>query len=155
MKINIYTISKDTNSQLDLYIKNSRRFGVEIQMSNIFNNKISQAQKDGKDSARKSYTNAFEKYLNPQSILLSENGDELDSIGFSNFIEKNTLQIQFNEMRFFIAGAFGFERSLLSKYKSLSLGKMTFSHKIAELVLLDQIYRAFCIINNHPYHKGI
>jgi len=57
-------------------------------------------------------------------------------------------------VKFFIGGAYGFEESFLKKSdKVISLGKITMSHKIAKAVLLEQIYRGFSILSNHPYHK--
>lgn len=152
MKINIYTISKDKDRGLDPYIVRCSRFGVDIKIFNIFNNKVSLAQKSGESCARRSYTQAFIKHLDSNCVLLSENGEQMDSIGFSKFIEKSVIS---GELNFFIAGAFGFDKELLARYKAVSLGRLTFTHTLAKTILLDQVYRAFCIINNHPYHKGI
>ncbi|MCX8083791.1 MAG: 23S rRNA (pseudouridine(1915)-N(3))-methyltransferase RlmH [Calditerrivibrio sp.] len=55
---------------------------------------------------------------------------------------------------FYIGGAYGLGKDFTSKCDRLiSLSKMTFAHRIALVVLMEQIYRAFTIINNHPYHK--
>jgi len=57
-------------------------------------------------------------------------------------------------VKFFIGGAYGFEDEFLKQSNAvISLGKITMSHKIAKAVLLEQIYRAFSILSNHPYHK--
>lgn len=57
-------------------------------------------------------------------------------------------------LNFFVGGAYGFEDSFLKKSNAvISLGKITMSHKIAKVVLLEQIYRGFSILSNHPYHK--
>jgi 23S rRNA (pseudouridine1915-N3)-methyltransferase len=57
-------------------------------------------------------------------------------------------------IKFFIGGAYGFEEKFLSQSDAvISLGKITMSHKIAKAVLLEQIYRGFSILSNHPYHK--
>jgi len=57
-------------------------------------------------------------------------------------------------VKFFIGGAYGLENSFLQKSDAvISLGKLTMSHKIAKAVLLEQVYRGFSILNNHPYHK--
>ena len=57
-------------------------------------------------------------------------------------------------LNFFIGGAYGFEDDFLKKSDAvISLGKITMSHKIAKAVLLEQIYRGFSILTNHPYHK--
>jgi 23S rRNA (pseudouridine1915-N3)-methyltransferase len=79
---------------------------------------------------------------------LDESGKVYDSIGFSNIFEKE------NEINFFIGGAYGFEDNFLKQCNEVvSLSKLTFSHKIAKIVLLEQIYRALSIVNKHPYHK--
>ncbi|MDN5377136.1 MAG: rRNA (pseudouridine1915-N3)-methyltransferase, partial [Sulfurospirillum sp.] len=45
------------------------------------------------------------------------------------------------------------EEFLKKTDKVISLSKLTYAHKIAKVVLLEQIYRGLCIKNNHPYHK--
>ena len=69
---------------------------------------------------------------------------------FSHMIER---RLQRGNIDFFIAGAFGFEQQMLQRYDTVSLSVLTFSHEIARLILLEQIYRALSIIRRHPYHK--
>lgn len=148
MKIRIYSIAKKQNNYND-YMKEMRQFGVKLEIIDIFNANIASAQKSGSLNAKIAYSNEFEKYINKNTlnIALHPNGDELDSAEFSNLIKDK------NKISFFIGGAFGFEEKFLQKMKNISLSKLTFSHKIAKIVLCEQIFRALCIINNHPYHK--
>ena len=85
-------------------------------------------------------------------ITLEIEGKELDSIEFSKKIE-NTLMAHSN-ITFIIGGSNGLDQSIkaLSNY-SLSFSKMTFPHQLFRVILLEQIYRAFKIINNETYHK--
>ena len=54
---------------------------------------------------------------------------------------------------FLVGGAFGVPKPIINKCHSLlSFSEMTFPHLIARLILLEQTYRAFSILNNHPYH---
>ncbi len=58
-------------------------------------------------------------------------------------------------INFFIGGAFGFEKDFLNQCdKVISISDMTMAHKIANIVLLEQVFRGLCILNNHPYHKN-
>ena len=58
------------------------------------------------------------------------------------------------EIVFFIGGAYGLEQGFLHECDlCVSLSSLTFSHSIARIVLSEQIYRGFCLLNNHPYHK--
>lgn len=81
-------------------------------------------------------------------IALDEKGKDLTSIEFAKLIQDK------NELSFFIGGAYGlreeFNQSLDFR---LSLSKLTLAHQFVKTLLLEQIYRAFCINNNHPYHK--
>ena len=79
-------------------------------------------------------------------------GKNYDSREFAEF-----LKIKFQESKtivFVIGGAFGFSKDLYSKSVGLiSLSRMTFSHQIIRLFFTEQLYRAFTILNNHPYHN--
>ena len=76
-------------------------------------------------------------------VTLEINGKELDSINLSSFIDKNISR----NITFVIGGSNG-----LSDY-SLSFSKLTFPHQLFRILLLEQIYRSFKIINNESYHK--
>ena len=87
-------------------------------------------------------------------VLLDRNGEQFDSEGITEFITSLS-EKGINQLSFVIGGASGFPKQLTSKAKKiLALSKMIFPHKIARLVLVEQLYRAKCIINRHPYHKA-
>ncbi len=85
-------------------------------------------------------------------ILLDETGKAYDSRGFSKHLE--SLMTTRNNISFVIGGAYGFSDDFKSSSQELiSLSKMTLPHHMARLVLLEQIYRAFSIMKNEPYHN--
>lgn len=87
------------------------------------------------------------------NIILDEKGIELASIEFSQLLSK-LLTNQNKDIAFFIGGATGIPKDAKEKGDYLlSLSKLTLPHEIARVVLLEQIYRAFTIINNEKYHK--
>ncbi len=95
------------------------------------------------------YTKALNKFLtNGYNIALSPDSKLIDSFEFSNLIKDKS------KINLFIGGAFGFEKDFVNKCNSsISFGKITMSHKLTKVVLLEQLFRALSILNNHPYHK--
>ena len=87
-------------------------------------------------------------------ISLEILGKQMTSEKFAEFIQNEMLEGFGRNMVFVIGGSNGLakEVSNRSNYK-LSFSKMTFPHQLMRVVLLEQIYRAFRIINGHPYHK--
>lgn len=85
-------------------------------------------------------------------ITMEIEGRENTSIEFSNLIDKTL--INNSNITFVIGGSDGLDDEIkkLSNYK-LSFSKMTFPHQLFRVILLEQIYRAFKIINNESYHK--
>ena len=152
MKINIFQIAKSSNDNfepiLNEFIKMSSKY-AKVEIHNLFNKKISKAQTIGESEARKSYSEVFVPHLNSGfNIALDVLGSKVDSFKFATLIQDSST------INFFIGGAYGFERDFLSKCdKKISLSELTFAHKVANIVLLEQIFRALCIVNNHPYHK--
>lgn len=85
-------------------------------------------------------------------ILLDEKGNTFTSLQFSEFIQKQ-MNMSVKKIAFVIGGPYGFSDELYEKAHGLvSLSAMTFSHQMVRLFFLEQLYRAFTIINKEPYH---
>ncbi len=80
--------------------------------------------------------------------LLDREGEALDSLGFSDFIEARRRDGR--DLCFVVGGPFGLELS--DADHRLSLGRITLPHQLARVVLLEQLYRAHKIIAGEPYH---
>lgn len=149
MKISVFNIQKsdEFKTEISQYIKMSK-FSAEVVENVIFNDKIAKAQSKSRTDALKSYDEAYAPHVKGYCIGLDESGEMVDSFGFANIL-KDRVQISF-----FIGGAYGFSSNFRAKMdRCISLSRLTFAHKIAKLVLFEQIYRALCINANHPYHK--
>lgn len=85
-------------------------------------------------------------------ILLDEKGKQIDSIQFSDFLQKK-MNSGIKRLVFVIGGPYGFSSELYQKAdQKISLSKMTFSHQMVRPFFVEQLYRAFSILNNEPYH---
>ena len=80
------------------------------------------------------------------------NGNKVSSEKFSKIIE--TSIINNSKICFIIGGSFGLDKSILKiSDRVLSASSFTFPHRLFRIIVIEQIYRAFSIINNKPYHK--
>ena len=85
-------------------------------------------------------------------VLLDENGKEFASVEFAKWIDKLNFQ-SFRSICFVVGGAYGFSQDVYAKANTkLSISKMTFSHQMIRLLFTEQLYRAYTILNNEPYH---
>ncbi len=86
-------------------------------------------------------------------IVLAIDGMMVDSVGLSDKLEKITVGGA-SHIQFIIGGSLGLSSEVQRKADwKLSFSKMTFPHQLMRVILLEQIYRAFRIRNNEPYHK--
>lgn len=96
----------------------------------------------------------IEKYISPSDfiITLEIEGKQLDSVTFSDMIEK--WQMQNGTICFIIGGSYGIHEEIKKRSNySLSFSKMTFPHQLFRIILLEQIYRSYRILKNESYHK--
>lgn len=85
-------------------------------------------------------------------ILLDERGKEFRSLDFSKFIEQKLVS-SVNHLIFVIGGPYGFSPEVYARAnQQISLSKMTFSHQMIRMFFVEQLYRAFTIMRNEPYH---
>lgn len=85
-------------------------------------------------------------------VLLDEKGAEMRSVEFSMWLQKR-MNSGVRRLCFVIGGPYGFSKTVYDQAdESISLSRMTFSHQIIRAIFAEQLYRAFTIIRNEPYH---
>ncbi|MDO6517115.1 23S rRNA (pseudouridine(1915)-N(3))-methyltransferase RlmH [Zobellia uliginosa] len=155
MTIKLIAIGKtDSKSLLQLIseyenrLKHYVKFELDI-IPDIKNAKnLSEAQQKEKEGE------LILKKLGPTDalVLLDENGKQYSSIEFSTYLQKK-MNSGLKQLVFVIGGPYGFSPEVYAKAKGkISLSKMTFSHQMVRLFVVEQVYRAFTILRNEPYH---
>lgn len=154
MEIKLIVVGKTKNHELIKLI------GNYVKRINFFNkfqiievNSIKSKKNNENEIKKIEGENILKKTKNSDLLfLLDEKGENYSSRQFADFLK---MKIQESKtIIFVIGGAFGFSKNLYSKSNGLiSLSKMTFSHQIIRLFFSEQLYRAFTILNNHPYHN--
>ena len=85
-------------------------------------------------------------------ILLDERGKEYTSVELAKVIQDKISYVG-KDMVYVIGGAYGFSDAVYQRANSkISLSRMTFSHQIVRAIFTEQLYRAFTILHNEPYH---
>ena len=158
MKIKIYCVGKikeqylkdGINEYLRRILPYSNIEIVEVNDSKVKDNPnqsdIDKAKNEEGDRVLKLIKNDF-------LVGLDMNKQEFTSEEFAGFLEKKLVEGGSN-ISFVIGGSYGLSDALKKRCNtSISLSKMTFLHQMTRLILLEQIYRAFKILNNETYHK--
>lgn len=85
-------------------------------------------------------------------VLLDERGEKLRSVEFAAWLQKK-MNGGIRKLCFVIGGPYGFSDEVYARANgALSLSDMTFSHQIIRPIFTEQLYRAFTILGNEPYH---
>ncbi|MBC7524940.1 MAG: 23S rRNA (pseudouridine(1915)-N(3))-methyltransferase RlmH [Flavobacterium sp.] len=155
MNIKVLAVGKTDNKNLQILIEEYAKrlsfyvkFDLEIipDIKNAKNfSESQQREKEGELILAKLSTT---DYL----ILLDENGISYSSVNFSKYLQKK-MNAGIKTLIFVIGGPYGFSESLYKKAQGkISLSKMTFSHQMVRLFVIEQLYRGFTILKNEPYH---
>lgn len=155
MTIKLLVLGKTDSTQLSQLIeeyqnrlKHYIKFELEI-IPDIKNTKnLSEKQQKEKEG------NAILNKLNATDllVLLDEKGKQKTSVEFSEYLQKN-MNSGLKQLVFVIGGPYGFSDAVYQKSQGkISLSKMTFSHQMVRLFMMEQLYRAFTILRNEPYH---
>jgi len=155
MRIKLLVIGKTDDKNLGQLIEKYQQrlshyinFDVEIipDIKNVKN--LSQLQQKEKEGEL-----ILSKLKNTdQMVLLDEKGKEFRSLDFANFLQKK-MNSGIKQLVLVIGGPYGFSKSVYKKNTGkISLSKMTFSHQMIRLFIVEQLYRGFTILKNEPYH---
>ncbi len=156
MKITLITAGKTDvkylKEGLEYYIK-KLKFYTQFVMREIPGLKNTKNLSPGEVSEKEGQKILKEIEKHDYVVLLDEKGHSFRSVDFAKFIEEKAFQNK-RSIAFVVGGAYGFSPEVYKKsdYK-ISLSNMTFSHQMVRLFFLEQLYRAFTIIRNEPYHN--
>ncbi len=156
MKVELWLTGKNFKeieplvSKYELRIKKYIPFQIEI-LPDSKNTEGSEAERIKKAEAEMVLKKLYPvDYL----ILLDERGKQQNSIHFSETLQ-NLMNRGMKRVIFLVGGAYGFHESVYERKNDMrSLSDMTFSHQIIRVMFLEQLFRAFTILNNEPYHHA-
>ena len=155
MTIKLLAIGKTDSSELqeliDVYEKRLQHyvnFEIEIIPDLKKTKNLSEEQQKNKEGE------LILKKLSPTDnlILFDEKGKQFTSVEYSQYLQKK-MNSGIKQLVFLIGGPYGFSNEVYAKAAGkISLSKMTFSHQMVRLFITEQVYRAFTILKNEPYH---
>ena len=155
MTIKLLAIGKTDSKELQKLIEGyQKRLGFYIKFEFEIIPDIKNSKNLTQDQQKKKEGDLILGKLNTTDILilLDENGKQMGSISFSNYLQKH-MNSGIKQLVFVIGGPYGFSPEVYEKAQGkLSLSKMTFSHQMVRLFVVEQLYRAFTILRNEPYH---
>ncbi|MBB6062426.1 23S rRNA (pseudouridine1915-N3)-methyltransferase [Thermosipho japonicus] len=141
-------LSSHLQNAFDFYLKKLKRFA---NLTVTFTKLGGDVNRESKQVIlRREKDEILKKVKNRKFILIDLHGKQMDSVSFSNLVENKMLS---GEILFVIGGPLGIDDELRKKASlKISLSKMTFTHEFTLVILLEQLFRAFKIINNEKYH---
>ena len=155
MKIVLLTIGKTSERYLRdgiQHYQNRLKHYIPFEIIEIPN--IKKAQNLSKTELKRKEGLLITQYIKSSDyvILLDDKGKTSSSLDFSQKLER-WLNSGKKRLLFVVGGAYGFSDEIYSKApEKFSLSKMTFSHQMVRLFFAEQLYRAFTILKNEPYH---
>ncbi|MCF6279309.1 MAG: 23S rRNA (pseudouridine(1915)-N(3))-methyltransferase RlmH [Flavobacteriaceae bacterium] len=155
MKIKLLAIGKTDNKNLQRLIEtyqNRLKHYIKFEISIIPD--IKNVKNLSENQQKEKEGELILKQLQPtdQLVLLDEKGNQFRSIEFAKFLQKK-MNSGIKQLVLVIGGPYGFSDAVYKKSNGkISLSKMTFSHQMIRLFLVEQLYRGFTILKNEPYH---
>jgi 23S rRNA (pseudouridine1915-N3)-methyltransferase len=155
MKIVLLTIGKTSERYLldgIQHYQNRLKYYMPFEIIEIPN--IKKAQNLSKTELKRKEGLLITQYIQSSDyiILLDDKGKTSSSLEFAQKLE-SWLNSGKKRLLFVVGGAYGFSDEIYSKApEKCSLSKMTFSHQMVRLFFAEQLYRAFTILKNEPYH---
>jgi len=157
LKLNLIVVDRTRSSFIregeEEYLKRLKRF-VSCKWTEVRPVRITKGTSD-EEVIRKEGENILARaepgdYL----IALDKSGRQYSSEGFASMLKKLSVVGHKGQVCFVIGGPLGLSREVLKRADHImSISKMTLTHEMARLILTEQIYRAFTIIEGHKYHK--
>lgn len=155
MNIDLVVVGKTDSREVDALVEMyAKRINFYAKFSIVYLPDVKNTRKLSQAQQRTAEGEAILRQVGDGDylLLLDEHGDELRSVEFAAWMQKR-MAGSLRRLVFVIGGPYGFSDAVYSRADGkLSLSRMTFSHQIVRAIFTEQLYRAFTIIRNEPYH---
>lgn len=155
MTIKLIAVGKtDSQALQKLFSEYENRLGHYIKFEFEIIPDLKNAKNLSETQQKEKEGEAILKKIHPTDILvlMDEKGKQYSSIDFSKYLQKQ-MNAGIKQLVLAIGGPYGFSEAVHKHAReSISLSKMTFSHQMVRLFIIEQLYRAFTILRNEPYH---
>lgn len=155
MNIDLVVVGKTDSREVDALVEMyAKRINFYAKFSIVYLPDVKNTRKLSQSQQRTAEGEAILRQVGDGDylLLLDEHGDELRSVEFAAWMQKR-MAGGLRRLVFVIGGPYGFSDAVYSRADGkLSLSRMTFSHQIVRAIFAEQLYRAFTIIRNEPYH---
>lgn len=155
MRIKILAIGKTRsnylNEGIDLFLKRLQHY-VKVDVKIIPDVKGAKNLSTDQQKEKEGELILKEILASDRVYLLDEKGKEYTSKKFARFVEKQQVA-GYKQIVFLVGGPYGFSQGVYQRADGkIQLSSMTFSHEMIRLFFVEQLYRAYTILNNEPYH---
>lgn len=155
MKICLLVIGKTDEAYLqqgiELFLKRIPHY-ISFEMKVIPDLKNSKNLSELQQKEKEGELILLHKGQSDELLLLDESGPEFSSVEFARFLEKKMIS-GVKRLVLVIGGPYGFsDRVYAQSNGKISLSRMTFSHQMVRLIVVEQLYRALTILKGEPYH---
>ncbi len=157
MNVELIVVGKTDSAEVERLVEEYKgrighytRFGITVIPDPKNRRSLSEAQQKSAEGE------AILRLLAPSDfvVLMDERGKEYTSQEFADWLQKR-MASGCKRLCMVIGGPYGFAQEVYDRADSkIALSKMTFSHQIVRAIFAEQLYRAFTIINNEPYHHS-
>lgn len=155
MTITLLTIGKTDSSALQNLIENyTARLKHYVRFEMVVIPDIKKTKNLSENQQKEKEGEVLLKQLQPADffVLFDEKGKQFTSVGFADLLQKH-MNSGLKNLVFAIGGPYGFSAAVQKRANAkISLSKMTFSHQMVRLFVVEQLYRGFTILRNEPYH---
>ena len=155
MDIDLIAIGKTDAPEIAALIADyAKRIGRYAKFSVVFLPDVRTSRKLPAEQQKQSEGELLLRQFGPGDtvVLLDEKGTEMRSVEFAAWLG-GKLTGSARRICFIVGGPYGFSKAVYDRADALlSLSRMTFSHQIIRAIFAEQLYRAFSIIHNTPYH---
>lgn len=154
MKITLLVVGKTADARLQSLIEDyQQRLRHYVPFDLVVIPDLKNCKSLSEEQIRTAEGEAVLRFLTPAMdvLLLDEHGREFRSVEYADFLQKKMGSGK--DLTFVIGGPYGFSPEVYARADGkLSLSRMTFSHQMVRLFAVEQLYRAFTILNHQPYH---
>lgn len=155
MNIDLVVVGKTDSREVDALVEMyAKRINFYAKFSIVYLPDVKNTRKLSQSQQRTAEGEAILRQVGDGDylLLLDEHGEELRSVEFAAWMQKR-MAGGLRRLVFVVGGPYGFSDAVYSRADGkLSLSRMTFSHQIVRAIFTEQLYRAFTIIRNEPYH---